>query len=185
MKPRKIANLLFIVFNFLLVLYLAEKVQNPKNIYENIPLLKKEIPTVLPASDVKSENTSLVTRVIDGDTIELSDGGKVRYIGIDTPEAGSKNECFALEAKKKNEELVLGKNVSLEKDISETDKYQRLLRYVYIGEGENKIMVNEALVKEGFANVLTYPPDVKFKDLFLISEKSARDSKLGLWSKCV
>ena len=82
MKPRKIANLLFIIFNFLLVVYLAEKVQNPKNIYENIPLLKKEIPTVLPASDVKSENTSLVTRVIDGDTIEIGDGIKVRYIGI-------------------------------------------------------------------------------------------------------
>lgn len=183
MRPKKIANLLFVVFNFLLVLYLAEKVQNPKSIYENIPLLKKESPTVLPSSDVKSESVSLVTKIIDGDTIEIGDGIKVRYIGIDTPEVGDGNECFAEESKAKNADLVLGKSVELEKDVSETDKYGRLLRYVYVG-GENKQMVNEVLVKEGFAQAATYPPDIKYKDRFLELQKLARDGNLGLWEKC-
>lgn len=185
MKPQKIISLVVVALNFFVLLFLVEKVQNPKNIRENIPLIKKEAPTVLPASDEKFENSNSVSKVVDGDTIELSDGKEVRYIGIDTPEIGSRNECFALEAKKKNEALVLGKNIILEKDISETDRYGRLLRYVYVGEGENKIMVNELLVKEGYALAATFPPDVKNKDKFLELQIAARGAGVGLWEKCI
>ena len=127
----------------------------------------------------KKKPTYLVTRVIDGDTIVLENGEKVRYIGIDTPEI-SQNECFALEAKKKNEELVLGKRVKLEKDVSERDKYGRLLRYVYVGN----IFVNDYLVRNGYAYAVTYPPDVKYSERFLQAQREARENKRGLWAYC-
>ncbi|MGC8944459.1 MAG: thermonuclease family protein [Minisyncoccia bacterium] len=129
------------------------------------------------------DNTYLVTRVIDGDTIEIENGKKVRYIGIDAPETVDPRkpvQCFGIEAYKKNKELVEGKRVRLEKDVSETDKYGRLLRYVYV----DKIFVNEYLVREGYAYVSTFPPDVKYQDLFLQAQREARENNRGLWSAC-
>lgn len=122
----------------------------------------------------KSE-TVKVTRVIDGDTIEIEGGKRVRYIGMNTPESG---QCFGREASNKNKELVLSKQVRLEKDISETDRYGRLLRYVWIGDS----LLNEVLVRQGFAQVSTYPPDVKYEDRFLEAQRLARNEGLGLWS---
>jgi micrococcal nuclease len=126
----------------------------------------------------------LVTRVIDGDTIELENGEKVRYIGINTPEIHHPKksvECFGKEAAKKNEELVLGKKVRLEKDVSETDKYKRLLRYVYLEDG---IMVNRQLIQDGYACLDTFPPDVKFSVEFKTAMQEAREQKKGLWAMC-
>ena len=138
-------------------------------------------PTILTAS-ISEANLVKVSRVIDGDTIELINGEKVRYIGIDTAElnASKKSECFAEEAFTKNRELVEGKEVKLEKDVSETDKYGRLLRYVYLGNE----MINEKLVKEGYAQVATYPPDVKYVEKFKEAQKFARENNLGLWKDC-
>ncbi len=124
----------------------------------------------------------LVTKVIDGDTIVLDNGEVVRYIGIDTPEirAHSKGgpDCYALEAKVRNKELVLNKKVRLVKDVSNRDRYHRLLRYVYVGD----TFINETLVREGYAKVATYPPDVKYVDLFRQAEQEARQRGRGLWS---
>jgi endonuclease YncB( thermonuclease family) len=119
-----------------------------------------------------------VSRVIDGDTVELSTGQKVRYLGIDTPELTYPRECYALEAYQKNRELVEGKRVALRKDVSETDRYGRLLRYVYLPNGE---MVNAILVREGYALAATIPPDVMFADLFVRLEREAREAGRGLW----
>lgn len=132
------------------------------------------------------EQASLVhvDRVIDGDTIEVlidNKKYKVRYIGIDTSEPASFGKpagLFAEEASAKNSELVLGKTVRLEKDVSETDRYDRLLRYVYVGD----LFINAELVRTGYAQVFTYPPDVKYQDLFLELQRQARESKLGLWA---
>ena len=121
-------------------------------------------------------NKEIVKRVIDGDTIELSSGERVRYIGIDTPERG---ECFYEQAKKENEKLVLNKQVKLVKDVSQTDKYGRLLRYVYVKD----LFVNLYLIKNGYAVLATYPPDVSHQQQFLKAQKHARIKKLGLWSK--
>lgn len=135
-----------------------------------------ETPDALP-------NTFLVTRVIDGDTIELENGERVRYIGIDTPESVDPRtpiQCFGKEAAKKNEELALNQGVKLEKDITDRDKYGRLLRYVYV----NDTFVNLELVKTGYAHAYTYPPDVKYNAQFLAAEKGARMNKQGLWSAC-
>ena len=120
----------------------------------------------------------LVTKVIDGDTIVVEGGEVVRYIGIDTPEKDQ--ECYSSEATSKNEELVGGKLVRLEKDISERDRYQRLLKYVWSGD----IFVNEYLVRQGYATAVSYPPDVKYQELFRQAEKEARENGSGLWKEC-
>lgn len=138
----------------------------------------KSISSPLPSQESPEE--FVVRKVIDGDTIVLENGEVVRYIGIDTPEITKNSDCYAVESSNKNKELVLGKKVRLEKDISERDRYQRLLRFVYIED----IFVNDSLVRQGFAKIYTYPPDIKYKDQFLASEKYARENNLGLWSKC-
>lgn len=124
-----------------------------------------------------------VTRVIDGDTIEIDNGDHVRYIGIDTPETVDPRkpvQCFGVEASHKNKELVAGKMVRLEKDITDTDKYGRLLRYVWL----DNILINLALVQQGYAQASSYPPDVKYQDQFTAAEQEARTAKRGLWSAC-
>lgn len=129
-------------------------------------------PTLTP-TPMATPSTSLTEatciRVIDGDTIEvLIDGDKykVRYIGMDTPEMNDSRpdvRALAEEATLVNKNLVDGKVVELEKDVSETDRYGRLLRYVYVGD----VFVNAELVALGYAQAVTYPPDVKYDDLFL------------------
>lgn len=120
---------------------------------------------------------------MDGDTIEVEIEGqqyKLRYIGIDTPETVDPRRdvgCYGHEASDHNKELVLGKTVGLEKDVSETDDFGRLLRYIWLGDA----MVNAALVSDGYAVTSTYPPDVKYSDLFLELQTSARAAGRGLW----
>jgi len=121
-----------------------------------------------------------VVRVIDGDTVEIEGGQRVRYIGIDTPETKHPSkpvECYGQEAYDKNRELVEGKEVKLEKDVSETDKYGRLLRYIWLGD----TLVNEVLVREGYAQSSSYPPDVKYQERFVAAERAARGEGAGLW----
>ena len=107
--------------------------------------------------------------VIDGDTIKVSIDGQVytvRYIGIDTPETVHPDkavERMGPEASAANARLVMGQVVRLEKDVSETDHYGRLLRYIWVGD----LMVNAELVRLGYAQVSTYPPDVKYQETFL------------------
>lgn len=130
-----------------------------------------------------SLETATVTRVIDGDTVELSDGGRVRYIGINTPElkhAGTAEECFAVEAKTANEKLVLNKSVRLARDVSNIDRYGRLLRYVYVGD----TFVNSKLVSDGFAYASPYPPDVEHNDDLRAAMIAAREGQKGLWGGC-
>lgn len=125
----------------------------------------------------------LVTRVIDGDTIEVSIAGtiyKVRYIGIDTPELDDRRpeySALAQEATRYNRQLVEGKTVRLEKDVSETDKYGRLLRYIYVDD----IFVNAELVKEGLAWAIPYEPDTKYQGTLEEAEAEARQAGTGLW----
>ena len=129
----------------------------------------------------------LVSRVVDGDTVELDNGEKVRYIGINTPETTmGKDECYGRDATDKNKELVEGKNVRLVRDVSETDKYGRLLRYVYLPatDSQPEIFVNDYLVRQGYANVDTFPPDVKYSEQFTLAAREARDNGRGFWSGC-
>lgn len=122
-----------------------------------------------------------VVKVVDGDTIEVEVNGtpyKVRYIGIDTPESTTQIEYFGKEAAARNQALVNGREVILIKDVSETDRYGRLLRYVLVGE----VFVNYELVRGGYANALRYPPDVACAEVFRAAERQAREERLGLWA---
>jgi len=105
----------------------------------------------------------------------------VRYIGIDTPETVRPNypvEWMGPEASAANEALVAGRTVYLEKDVSETDRFGRLLRYVYLADGT---MVNLELVRQGYAHASSYPPDVKHQALLNRAEREAREAGRGLW----
>lgn len=135
--------------------------------------------------DTSKSNGNLVkvTRVIDGDTIEIEGGEHVRYIGMDTPETVDPRkpvQCFGVEASNKNKALVEGKMVRLEKDISDHDKYNRLLRYIYVGD----TFINLELVKQGFAYSYSYPPDIKYQDQILKAQQEAQVAKRGLWNAC-
>ena len=120
-----------------------------------------------------------VIEVIDGDTITIEGGQRVRYIGIDTPEIYPEAEDFGIEAWQANRRLVEGKQVRLERDVSETDKYGRLLRYVYIDD----TFVNAELVKKGLAEAIAYPPDTKYQDYLEQMEAEAREAGRGMWGK--
>ena len=124
-----------------------------------------------------------VIRVVDGDTIEIEGGERVRYIGIDTPETVDPRkpvQCFGVEASNKNKELVAGKTVRLEKDTTDRDKYSRLLRYVYMGD----TFINLELVKQGFAYSYSYPPDIKYQSEIVAAQREAEQSQNGLWIAC-
>ncbi len=116
-----------------------------------------------------------VERVIDGDTIVIEGGEKVRFIGIDTPERG---EFYYKEATDYMKSLVENKKVRLEKDVSERDRYGRLLRHVYVDD----IWINAKMIKEGYARFVTFPPDVSHVEKFRKLEKEAKENKKGLWS---
>jgi micrococcal nuclease len=149
-----------------------------------LPLTTTTSATV-PSTTAPLTTEARVTRVIDGDTIDVDLNGtiyRVRYIGMDTPELNdSRPEVreLAQAASEANKRLVEGAVVRLEKDVSETDKYGRLLRYVYVGS----LFVNAELVKLGYAQVATYPPDVKYEALFLSLQKEAREAGRGLWAE--
>jgi micrococcal nuclease len=134
---------------------------------------------LLSCAPVATESQVKVVRVIDGDTIEIAGGAHVRYIGMDTPETYPKVEFYGPEAKAKNIELVEGKLVTLEKDVSDTDKYGRLLRYVYVGD----IFVNGELVRLGYAEAVSYPPDTRYQWQLEQLEKEAKAAKLGIWGE--
>jgi len=123
----------------------------------------------------------IVKTVIDGDTIELNNGEKLRYIGVDAPEfqSSKKNaEQFAEEAFQANRKMVENRKVKLEFDVEQRDQYGRLLAYVYTEDG---IMVNEWLVANGYAKTVVFPPNVRYVDRFKHLEKEAQKQKIGLW----
>lgn len=140
--------------------------------------------TRVPSAALPPCTWAQVTRIVDGDTIGVTIEGKadtVRYIGVDTPElGGGAPQPFAAAATDYNRKLVGGQRVCLERDVSDRDRFQRLLRYVWLEDGT---MVNEALLAAGLASVATFPPDVKYiEPRFLPAQQRAREAKVGLWA---
>jgi micrococcal nuclease len=139
--------------------------------------------------------TARVVRVVDGDTIKVRlDGAggteRVRYLGIDTPESvkpGTPVQCYAKAASHANERLVGGRRVRLEGDVEPRDRYGRLLAYVWLaGAGSDpRRSVNAALVRDGDAQTLTIPPNVRHAGLFRALATQARRAGRGLWATCV
>jgi micrococcal nuclease len=134
----------------------------------------------------KDSDLYLVTRVIDGDTFIIDDGTskgeRVRLIGIDTPELSrsknKENDYYAVEATDFMVDLVENKYVKLVYDVNKKDRYQRTLAYVYLEDGT---FVNALLVELGYAVVMTVPPNVKYADLYIELQQTARENKLGMW----
>jgi micrococcal nuclease len=128
-----------------------------------------------------------VTRVVDGDTVEVRHGGRaltVRLIGIDAPESvapGEPVQCFGLQASAYATERLDGERVRLEFDRDRIDPFGRTLAYVWLG-GE---LFNETLVREGYAFVATFPPNVRHVDRFRAAQREARSEGRGVWGRCV
>jgi len=149
-----------------------------------------------PAENNSDYNNILVTRVVDGDTLKLENGKYLRLIGIDTPEMhesaklhrdAQRSKQSVWEIKKLGRqsyeftrELAQGKRVRLEFDKERYDKYKRILAYVYLADGR---FLNALIVEEGYASLMTYPPNVKYADLFSSLYQQARKNKRGLWRK--
>ena len=119
--------------------------------------------------------TVTVARVVDGDTVELADGRRVRYIGMNTPE---RDQPYYKDASDTNRQLVNGKTVQLELDVEPIDKYGRTLGYVWV----DGTMANLEIVRQGFANAFTVPPNVRYEAEFRNAERSAREAGRGLWA---
>lgn len=140
-----------------------------------------------PASDPEGAGGAgaTVTRVIDGDTIEVITGGRemtIRLIGVDTPESvhpSVPDECFGKRASTFTERSLEGEDVRLEFDVERLDRYGRTLAYVW-ADG----MFNEELVRQGYAYAYPYPPNTRYADLFEEAERDAREHDRGLWSGC-
>lgn len=118
--------------------------------------------------------------VLDGDTIIVVLGGRavrIRYVGMDTPELG---DCYFREASERNWQLVASRTIQLERDTSDTDRYGRLLRHVWLDQG----LVGWILVREGYARVLTISPDTRYRRHFEESQRLAQAEGRGLWSAC-
>jgi micrococcal nuclease len=138
----------------------------------------------------------LVVKAIDGDTLKLEDGKRVRLIGIDTPEtyesaklyrdsqrSGQDIKTIKALGKKATDftrDLVEGKRVRLEFDLEKRDKYNRLLAYVYLKDGT---FVNAEIIRQGYASLMTYPPNVMYADTFKQLYQQARENKRGLWKE--
>ncbi len=181
-------NLIYVLALILAVLQLIFYKDNPQ-----IKSLTK--PTNIPTPNTTvapyEKQKVKVLRVIDGDTIEIEGNIKLRYIGINTPELHDPKrpiECFGQVASDENKKLVEGKEIFIQRDVSETDKYKRLLRYVWVGDPSASsgqvIFVNDYLVRQGFAQVSTFPPDVKYIPQFLEAQTEAQENVRGLWKDC-
>ena len=135
-----------------------------------------------PQAQPGATQAAVVERAVDGDTVVLVGGERVRYIGMDTPELPHPRkpvQPYAREAYEFNRRLVTGKRVRLEFDVERRDHYHRLLAYVFLEDGT---FVNAELVRQGYARVLTIPPNTAHQDTFLALELEARAAHRGRWA---
>lgn len=131
-----------------------------------------------------------VDRVVDGDTIVLKDGRKVRYLNIDTPETVKENtpiRCYGKEASSFNRDVVSGKNILMVGDKEKQDKYGRELRFIFLqgtDTTKKELSINAIMVRKGFARASIIKPNDTFAQIFRDLEATARDQKLGVWGSC-
>ncbi len=148
--------------------------------------------------ETQAQEIATVVRVIDGDTLKISYGDQeesIRLIGIDTPESRA-NKKARRDAVRTGDDIQLiisqgreatnyvkgvvesGDSIEIEFDVQTRDKYGRLLGYVYLSDGK---MLNEEIVRAGYASLMTYPPNVKYQERFLGAYKEAKNNNRGLW----
>lgn len=190
-----IIGVLLISVGFILGKSSIQKTQNnnqetptPSSSISQTPIKSGQAPFVTESASVNQQKQlHKVVKVIDGDTIQVVIDGKketLRLIGIDAPETGDPRSlvsCFGNEATNKAKEILNGKSVQLEPDLTqgERDKYNRLLRYVFLENGTN---FNNLMISQGFAHEYTYRIPYKYQTEFKQAERQAREKKLGLWA---
>ena len=144
-----------------------------------------------PTAEATTETYLRVVRVIDGDTFVVEDdtqknGRKVRLIGIDAPESRKTDhedvQFYGKEAKEFLKHFLEGRSVRLEYDVSPKDQYGRTLAYAYLQDGT---FLNAYLIQQGYANVMTIPPNVAFADTFALLQREAREANRGMWGEPV
>lgn len=186
---KNISKAVFLLTGLLLLVNFALYANEPVTIYYS-----EDGKFTLPFGKSYDYTNIYVKRVIDGDTIQLENGEKVRLIGIDTPEVHESDKLYRDSQRTKEDvrtikelgrraweftrKLVEAKRVSLEFDVEKRDKYGRLLAYVYLKDGT---FVNAEIVKQGYASLMTIPPNVKYEDIFLKLYQEARLNRNGLW----
>ena len=126
--------------------------------------------------DAETPQDRLVVRVIDGDTVDMAGGERIRLIGIDAPERG---EDYYDEAATRLRELLQGKTVELRADTADRDEYGRLLRYVYL----DGVFINELMVREGYARQFPFGDDRMHQDAIAAAEDAAKAEQLGIWAE--
>lgn len=179
------------------IIFLAILLFLPVSLYANEPIkiyYAGEGKFTIPFGRSYNYADVYVKRVIDGDTLQLETGERVRLIGIDTPEMHDSDKLYRDSARTKQDtetikelgiraykftkSLIEGKRVSLEFDVEKYDRYGRLLAYVYL---KDKTFVNAKIIEEGYASLMTIPPNVKYADLLLKLYQQARNNRRGLW----
>ena len=183
MKKRTIVGLISIVAIVAVVMFAGCIEEEEGSVPTSTPTITpSQTATLTPPLEITS---AIVSKVIDGDTIKLQNGERVRLLGINTPEMG---QPYYEEATNRLKELIEGKTITLEKDIEDKDQYGRLLRHIYIDD----TFVNLEMVREGYANVYVIHPNVKYSSKFENTEEEAKNAKRGIWqpsegglSKCI
>lgn len=141
-------------------------------------------PAAIPAPDpAVSVSGCVVTNIVDGDTLDVegcADAGRVRLILADTPEVFFGVDCFGPEASTYTEQNLLGRSVTLERDVSDLDRFDRKLRYIWV-DGD---LFNARIVRDGYAVLATFPPDVKYVDEIREAQRFAVEREIGLWGAC-
>jgi len=177
------ANVAYVV---VAIAALASSCTSPNSAGPTTPV-STTIASAGPTAGGGSRDSALVTRVVDGDTVEARFGARpliVRLIGIDTPESVAPDQpvqCFALQASAYTTERLEGARVRLQFDLERIDPFGRTLAYVWLGDE----LFNETLVREGYAFVTTYPPNVRYVDRFRAAQREARSAGRGVWGRCV
>ncbi len=185
-----ITVILLVVIAILFAVYFKNYINNNISIYK-----ENNITTNINNTDKGNNQVELteatVTKVIDGDTIWVNINGKeekVRFIGVNCPEYTTKIEEYGKEATEYTTNELLGKKVYLQKDISQTDDYNRLLRYVWLEkidtineENIENYLFNAKLVINGYAQSNYYKPDISLQNYLEKFEKEAKKQKIGIW----
>lgn len=145
-------------------------------------LTEKDFGTVQVRNDCGE--VQMVERVVDGDTLLMKNGERVRLIGIDAPDRG---ECYFKEASTAVKKLVEGKEVRLEKDVSGVDRFGRLLRHVMIPDKDGKqddLNLSNYLVEQGFVEAVNSPPDLRYRRMMVSLQQNAVRENVGIWKEC-
>jgi micrococcal nuclease len=167
---------------FLILVLLFGTISNVVSRQSGLTLIEQQSTSSDTIGQANHDAKVEVTKVVDGDTFDISPSvegrSRVRLIGMDTPEVHFGTQPYGPEASAFAKRELEGEEVRLELDVQKIDPYGRLLAYVYLPDGQ---MFNETLLREGYAQVATFPPNVKYQERFLEAQREAREANRGLW----